>query len=306
MNNPGGVVTVALDGENPLIFNPITGPADLYAIYQALSEYQGSWLITQTASEAVLTHKPVSTITNLPVNSWDLNLNYWNNGYPDKTQIWQNLSLAREYLVAYTVALDDNISPLVYLPFNTTPNSTSLIDTLWNYLYIAEGSDWTWQTGPPAYGPLWFKEQALLYTLTIISIIKHQFSMITLIGANVNKNKLKLEIYNGNNNTLHLILVVSYGKNKIALPVLLKYGMNKIKIDLENYNGNNTIEIYLYSPVLPSEVGAAIIPITNYGFLIAQYLLTTNKSNDPQNYIAYIIKTAIILISIIELIRRKR
>jgi len=33
MNNPGGVVTVALDGENPLIFNPTTGPADLYAIY---------------------------------------------------------------------------------------------------------------------------------------------------------------------------------------------------------------------------------------------------------------------------------
>jgi len=306
MNNPGGVVTVALDGENPLIFNPTTGPADLYAIYQALSEYQGSWLITQTASEAILTHKPVSIITNLPVNSWDLNLNYWNNGYPGKTQIWQNLSLAREYLIAYTVALGDNISPLIYLPFNTTPNSTNLIYTLWNYLYIAEGSDWTWQTGPPAYGPLWFKEQALLYTSTIISIIKHQFSMIKLIGANVNKNKLKLEIYNGINNTLHLILVVSYGKNKITLPVLLKYGMNKINIDLENYSGNNTIEIYLYSPVLPSEVGAVIIPTTNYGFLIAQYPLTTNKSNDPQNYIVYIIITAIISVSIIELIRRKR
>jgi hypothetical protein len=101
-------------------------------------------------------------------------------------------------------------------------------------------------------------------------------------------------------------IVVSYGKNKITLPVLLKYGMNKINIDLENYSGNNTIEIYLYSPVLPSEVGAVIIPTTNYGFLIAQYLLTTNKSNDPQNYIVYIIITAIISVSIIELIRRKR
>jgi alpha-amylase/alpha-mannosidase (GH57 family) len=37
MSHPGGVVTVALDGENPLIFNPVTGPVDLYAIYSSLS-----------------------------------------------------------------------------------------------------------------------------------------------------------------------------------------------------------------------------------------------------------------------------
>ncbi|WP_243669065.1 hypothetical protein [Vulcanisaeta sp. JCM 16161] len=40
MQNPGAVIVVALDGENPLIFNPTTGPADLQAIYQVLSEYQ--------------------------------------------------------------------------------------------------------------------------------------------------------------------------------------------------------------------------------------------------------------------------
>ncbi|MEM3326554.1 MAG: glycoside hydrolase, partial [Thermoproteus sp.] len=44
MKKPGAVVVVALDGENPLIFNSMTGPKDLYAIYQALAQYSGVWL----------------------------------------------------------------------------------------------------------------------------------------------------------------------------------------------------------------------------------------------------------------------
>lgn len=303
MNNPGGVVTVALDGENPLIFNPTTGPSDLYAIYQALSEYQGSWLVTQTASEAIATHKPTSIITNLPVNSWDLNLNYWNNGYIGKTEIWQNVSLAREYLIAYTVALGDNISPLVYLPFNTTPNSTDLIDTLWNYLYVAEGSDWTWQTGPPAFGPIWFKEQALLYTHTIISTVKNQFEKIELLKVKSEGNKIKIDIYNGINSTLHLILVIKYNSTEIAFPIILNPGENEFKLPLRV---GGTIDVLLYSPVTPQEVGLTLIPITNYGFLITSYQVTITKgSSNEMTILSTILGSIVALLIIIEIIRRR-
>ena len=307
MDNPGGVVTVALDGENPLIFNPTTGPADLYAIYQALSEYQGQWLITQTASQAILTHKPTAIITNLPVSSWDLNLNYWNNGHVGKTEIWQNVSLAREYLVAYTVAIGANVSPIVPLLFNKTPNSTSLINTLWNYLYVAEGSDWTWQTGPPANGPIWFKEQALLYTSTIISTVKKQFNLIKVESAKLDRHNLKIEIYNGLNTAVHLVLVVSYGKQQISLPVTLSQGENEIKIKLSNVNSTTTqFTISLYSPVSPSEVGLTLIPINNFGFLITQYQFTatTSSSSNMEIYITTPIAIAILLATVIIVIKR--
>ncbi len=91
--------------------------------------------------------------------------------------------MAREYLVAFTKAVGMPISPVVPLPFNTTPNSTNPIYTLWNYLYIAEGSDWTWQTGPPNYGPVWFQEQALTYTSAIIN--KSHDKTITYNTANL-------------------------------------------------------------------------------------------------------------------------
>ncbi|MEM4115586.1 MAG: glycoside hydrolase [Saccharolobus sp.] len=304
INNPGGVVTVALDGENPLIFNPSTGPADLYAIYQALSEYQGSWLITQTASEAIATHKPNTVITNLPVSSWDLNLNYWNNGYIGKINIWQNVSLAREYLVAYTVALGENVSPLVYLPFNETPNSTNLLNTLWNYLYIAEGSDWTWQTGPPAYGPAWFKEQALLYTNTIISIVKNQFSLIKLSSVKLEGNKIRLSIYNGINNTLHLILVINYNSTETAIPITLNPGNNQFKIPLSI---SGKIEISLYSPVTPAEVGLTLIPISNYGFLISSNQVMVNKGPANNLELIYIIGggSIAVLLAILEIIKKR-
>lgn len=308
MYNPGGIVTVALDGENPLIFNPTTGPEDLYAIYKTLSEYQGQWLITQTASQALLTHKPTAVITNLPVSSWDLNLDYWNNGYPGKIEIWQNLSVAREYLIAYTIALGANISPVVYLPFDKTPNSTNLLDTLWNYLYVAEGSDWTWQTGPPANGPIWFKEQALLYTSTIVSIIKHQFSLIKLEEAKLDGGNLKLEINNENNNTFYLVLVINYGNTHIATPVTLYPGMNKIKVKLSTskpISMNSVIEISLYSPVKEWEVGLTLIPLSQYGFLVQSYNVTVGISSDSQQQPLFIL-ASIILLPILAIIIIKR
>ncbi|GAB6944651.1 hypothetical protein JCM14467A_14330 [Vulcanisaeta sp. JCM 14467] len=275
MQNPGAVVVVALDGENPLIFNPTTGPADLQAIYQVLSEYQGTWFITQTASEAIATHKPIAVLTNLPESSWALNLNNWNNGYPGKIEIWRSVALAREYLVAFTKAVGMPISPIVPLPFNITPNSTNPIYTLWNYLYVAEGSDWTWQTGPPNYGPAWFQEQALTYTSAIINTIKGWLFEIRLVKYVVEDNAVVLQIYNGLNYTLYVTLVVSNGTYTIAKPILLRpHHITTIPV----IGIENATIAQLYSPVTDSELGDHSIPINQYGFPLVTLTLSHGNS----------------------------
>jgi len=309
MNNPGAVVVVALDGENPLIFNPTTGPADLQAIYQVLSEYQGTWFITQTASEAIETHKPVAVVTNLPETSWALNLNNWNNGYPGKTEIWYSLALAREYLVAFTKAVGAQTSPVVPLPFNTTPNSTNPIYTLWNYLYIAEGSDWTWQTGPPNYGPAWFKQQALTYTDAIINTINGWLQQVRLVRYVVKDDTVVLKIYNGLNYTLYVTLVVSNGTYTIAKPIILKpHHLNTIPIR----GIENATVAQLYSPVSDNELGDHPIPINQYGFALITYKLspgnsqaTSNQVSTSNNLYVGIVITLITLSIIIPLMLRR-
>ncbi|MFB6470729.1 MAG: glycoside hydrolase family 57 protein [Vulcanisaeta sp. AZ3] len=275
MRNPGAVVVVALDGENPLIFNPTTGPYGLQAIYQVLSKYQGTFFITQTASEAIKTHSPVAILTNLPESSWNLNLNNWNNGYPNKTKIWYSVALAREYLVAFTKAVHMQLSPVVPLPFNITPNSTNPVYTLWNYLYIAEGSDWTWQTGPPNYGPVWFEQQALTYTNTIINTIKSWLGQVRLIRYTVTRDGVILTIYNGLNYTLYVTLVVSNGTYAVAKPIVLKpHHMNVMHIK----GIRNATIIQLYSTVNDYELGDHPIPINQYGFPLITYHLSPSNS----------------------------
>jgi len=298
MSHPGGVVTVALDGENPLIFNPVTGPADLYAIYSSLSQCQGKWLITQTAYEAIKTHKPTAVITNLPVNSWDLNLDYWNNGCQGKIEIWQNLSLAREYLIAYTVALGKELSPEVPLLFNDTPNSTSLLYSLWNYLYVAEGSDWTWQTGAPAHGPVWFKEQALLYTSTIVNTIKAQFSKIDIECVIEGFNGVVVIINNGLQCKVTLNVVASNGTYCVCKIVKLYPGINIIT--LQGISGK--IEFCLYSPVTSGEVGDAIIPISHHGFLIQKTTIEQGLCFIKVDKIEYITQPEFMLLPLILLV----
>ncbi|WP_236750717.1 glycoside hydrolase family 57 protein [Acidianus sp. HS-5] len=285
MSKPGGVVTVALDGENPLIFNPTTGPSDLYAIYSSLSHCQGKWLITQTASEAIKTHKPTALITNLPVNSWDLNLDYWNNGCPGKIEVWQNLSLAREYLVAYTVMLGKQISPEVSLLFNDTPNSTALLYTLWNYLYVAEGSDWTWQTGAPAHGPIWFKEQAILYTTTIVNITKAQFSKINITCTIEGVNCVIAIINNNLQHKIVLNIVANNGTHCVCKTVELRPGINIITL----CGISGKVTICMYSPVTKGEIGDAIVPINSHGFLIQKTIVNQSLSCLKVNKIEYIV-----------------
>ncbi len=275
MKDPGGIVVVALDGENPLIFNPRTGPKDLYAIYKALSQYQGKWLVMETASRAIKTHSK-SVITNLPVSSWNLNLNYWNNGNAGKKEIWNNLSLAREYLLAYTYLLGATPSPVVRLPINEVPNSTNMLDTMWNYIYVAEGSDWSWQTGPPANGPKWFKQQGISYANATMKIVKEKFNKITLTGAGLFFNVVWINIYNGLGKVAYINLALKVNGTTIVKKVAMTPGPNIYLFKLPKVRHNKSFEVLLYSPVSRQEAGAVPIPISSYGFLIKGYSITSS------------------------------
>ncbi|MFP3231079.1 MAG: hypothetical protein RXR70_00370, partial [Acidilobus sp.] len=244
MEHPGAVVVVALDGENPLIFNQEPQAAEnLYAIYQALSEAEDEgWLVTQTVNQAIETHHVAAVLTNLPEESWALNLNNWNNGNPAKVHIWDNVSLAREYLVAFSNLLGMPISPVVPLSFAHAPNaSVSAFEamtgmpayinvrgvteanplymyyTMWNWLYVSEGSDWTWQAGPPNYGPQWFSAQPIVYDSAIVSYVRSQMSLVTPIKVEPGPghDSVKLTIRDDLGEPFHLkikvIVVVSNG-----------------------------------------------------------------------------------------------
>ncbi len=269
MREPGGVVVIALDGENPLIFNPLTGPQDLNAIYKALSSYQGAWFVTQTASEAIATHS-ASVITNLPESSWNLNLNYWNNGYLEKTAIWHSVAQAREYLIAFTVAARGEVSPIVWTPPASAPNSTNVLQTLWNYLYIAEGSDWTWQTGPPANGPAWFEAQAMVYTNAIVNEVTQMFNEITLTKYEINHNHVDLTIENRLPFSMSLTLVASTTGKTVVQTVVLEPGKNHVKI--KGITGGQLM-IELYSPISPNDLGDHPIALSQYGFLIRSFVI---------------------------------
>lgn len=261
MKQPGAVVVVALDGENPLIFNSMTGPRDLYAIYEALSQYSGKWLVTQTVSQAIATHTKYA-VTNLPESSWALNLNNWNNGYPGKIAIWRAVALAREYLVAFTKALGGRQSPVVELDPARIPNSTGLLPTLWNYLYVAEGSDWTWQTGPPNFGPGWFSLQPIIYADAILEAINESIAKIVPISIGPYLNGSVLLVENG----LGMPIRLALGAGGKCYEVTLKPGLNEIRLA-----GVKAAELDVYLPVDVYEVPGYVVPPSPCGLKIAAW-----------------------------------
>jgi len=141
-SSPGGVLTLASDGENPLLSDGVISALDWNAIFGAIASQ--SWLQTSTLG-SILSSKPVTAkLTSVPDGSWSGGFGLWIGAQP-KTAIWQAIEKDRAILVNLTARYGaDNPE----------------IKKLWNYLYIAEGSDWEWQTPQ---GPPWFAMQGYRY-----------------------------------------------------------------------------------------------------------------------------------------------
>jgi alpha-amylase/alpha-mannosidase (GH57 family) len=142
-SSPGGVLTIASDGENPIALGDgVISALDFNAIYGAIESQ--SWLQTSTLGSIVAQRPITAKLNNVPTGSWSGGFGLWIGAQP-KTAIWQAIGKARATLVNLTARYGAN-----------NPE----IKKLWNYLYIAEGSDWEWQT--PS-GPAWFAMQGYRY-----------------------------------------------------------------------------------------------------------------------------------------------
>ena len=142
-SSPGGVLTLASDGENPIAEGDgVLSALDYGAIYDAIAS-QG-WLQTSTLGSIVAQRPITAKLTYVPDGSWSGGFGLWI-GVQSKTAIWQAITKDRATLVNLTATYGAN-----------NPE----IKKLWNYLYIAEGSDWEWQTPN---GPAWFAMQAYRY-----------------------------------------------------------------------------------------------------------------------------------------------
>jgi alpha-amylase/alpha-mannosidase (GH57 family) len=140
---PGGVLTLASDGENPIALgDELISALDFNAIYGAIQSQ--SWLQTSTLGSIVAQHPSATKLDFVPDSSWSGGFGLWI-GVQPKTAIWEAIMKSRATLVNLTARYGAN-----------DPE----IKKLWNYLYIAEGSDWEWQTPE---GPAWFAMQGYRY-----------------------------------------------------------------------------------------------------------------------------------------------
>lgn len=154
-------VTVALDGENWMFFNPFPFDAVpfLKDLYLGLQQNE-TWLSTVTMQQYVAgAHSPMPVISNLPVGSWNPQptgngiseyLGQWA-GHTPQDASWQQLSLVRSMVVSY--GLQNGLkqpmnltmleTAMAYPSFNswnlTMPQQK--YDRAWMDIYGAEGSD---------------------------------------------------------------------------------------------------------------------------------------------------------------------
>jgi alpha-amylase/alpha-mannosidase (GH57 family) len=141
--SPGGVLTLALDGENPIAQGAkLISALDFNAIYGAIASQP--WLTTSTLDSIIAQRNVTAKLNFVPDGSWSGGFGLWI-GQQQKDAIWQAIKQSRATLVNLTARYGSD---------------NSEIKRLWNYLYVAEGSDWEWQTPQ---GPPWFSMQGLRY-----------------------------------------------------------------------------------------------------------------------------------------------
>ncbi|MHA2172698.1 MAG: hypothetical protein ACXAB7_22725, partial [Candidatus Kariarchaeaceae archaeon] len=165
------VLTVALDGENYMIWGAPSSRYFMDRVYTALEESQTlGWVQTATLEEAMHYVPPTKTLTTddftypkefpLPFGggSWvDGSVSTWY-GEPDENLLWKYIMEGREFLVKY----ESELSPTDQ-------------ETFWKYITIAEGSDSFWWAGSDQQiGDDWqFTKRMIMYIDAITSSLNH-------------------------------------------------------------------------------------------------------------------------------------
>jgi len=156
---------------------------------------------------------------------------------------------------------------------------------MWNWLYVSEGSDWTWQAGPPNNGPHWFSVQPIVYDSAIVGYVRQAFSKVTPIKVEPGPghDSVKLTIRDDLGVPFHLkikvIVVVSNGTANASAEVTLRPGNNVVILKGIRVTPHSQVQVYIYAPVRPSQLGGHVMPISRYGLLMSS---TTLEANQPQ------------------------
>jgi alpha-amylase/alpha-mannosidase (GH57 family) len=125
------IVLIALDGENPWEAYPDGGKDFLRNLYQSLSRHPV--LRTVRVEDFLTLHPPKETLDYLHTGSWiDQNFRIWIGG-PEENQAWDCLRRTRDFLTK-EVAENSALPP-------------EEVESAWEEIYSAEGSDWFWWFG---------------------------------------------------------------------------------------------------------------------------------------------------------------
>jgi alpha-amylase/alpha-mannosidase (GH57 family) len=143
--------------------------------------------------------------------------------------------------------------------YTTKVNPLYMYYTLWNYLYVTEGSDWTFQAGPPNYGPAWFAKQPIIYDNIIDNYIENEFSQVVPQKVFVSNKSIVGIIINNSlgtpfNISAHLTVVINNGTKNVSENIIAKPGISTYLIyGLTSYPGEK-LTIYLYSQLMYSKL----------------------------------------------------
>lgn len=126
------LISVILDGENCWEYYPNDGRDFLYELFSRISKDKN--IVTTTISEYLKKHPPKKRLKKLHAGSWiRSNFGVWI-GHDEDNLAWDYLYEARKFLVGYVKK-------------NPSRSDSPELKSAWEYLYIAEGSDWNWWYG---------------------------------------------------------------------------------------------------------------------------------------------------------------
>ncbi len=130
-DDPDGVVSIILDGENAWEYYKADGGDFLRALYGRIEEDEE--LETVLPSELFSDHSSIEAIPRLFAGSWiSHNFRVWI-GHEEDNSAWDLLKTTRDALVTAEQS--------------SSPPSEADLKTAWEEIYIAEGSDWCWWYG---------------------------------------------------------------------------------------------------------------------------------------------------------------
>ncbi|MCD6484242.1 MAG: hypothetical protein J7L47_03920, partial [Candidatus Odinarchaeota archaeon] len=308
--NDKRVVAIALDGENwmGVIGGAANSPMLLWDFYNATIEEP--WLVAATLEQAMEMVPPAGTLTDIGTGSWADGLSIWI-GEPEENKIWDYLADKRKFVAAYNYSV---------------PDYEDIKNKAWNFIHIAEGSDWFWWAGfdQNTVDDEWYIGQAYKYADVAALLVNGTLEEISSsISVAIEKgsstgvfpplsqelavdttNLITITVKNSWNGSLNLVVYVTapYGEFPEGQEFPITVDMNSMYT--------------LVVPFIPNRTGTLSISVTvraeGYTFTTESALMTVSSNfmaSSTGEYIIYfggIAGVAIVVVVVFFFIKKKK